>query len=218
MSIAAPDEKRPWALAGVAASLVLLLAAGLVFLDLPGEQLLSRGGRDAPSVTGAALPQARWEIKTHPAGVMKKVTKAQGERIARQRPQVAAVVKRVYDAMFLRPGRLQESLRRNFTAAAATALRRSGATVAEPGIVTTKKRSARIGIQAAGGPTLAVATVSVRASLADNPLRRITHDSTLWMERRKTGWKVVAFQVDQRPVKTAKTAPAGKKDRKKKRG
>lgn len=214
MSIAAPDQKRPWALLGAAAGIIFLLALALVFLDLPGKRLLSSGGPNTAKPAGAAaLPQARWELKAHPAGVMTKVTKAQSERIARQRPQVISLVKKVYDGMFIRPGRLETTLRRNFTPAAAKALRRSGAAIAEPGIVITKKRSARIGIQAAGGPTFAIASVSVRASLADEPLRRVAHKSTLWMERRETGWKVVAFHLDQRPLGRTNGGSSAKKKR-----
>ncbi len=214
MSIAAPDQKRPWALLGAAAALIFLLALALVFLDLPGERLLLSGGPNPAKRAGAAaLPQARWELKAHPSGVMNKVTKAQRERIARQRPQVISLVKKVYDAMFIRPRLLRTTLRRHFTPAAAKALRRSGAAVTEPHIVLTKKRSARIGIQAAGGPTLAIASVSVRASLADEPRRRVAHNSTLWMERRDTGWKVVAFHLDQRPVGRTNADRAAKKKR-----
>lgn len=217
MSIAAPDQKRSWLMVAVAVGTLFLLVTGLVFLDLPGERLLSPGGDETlASETAQALPQAPWKIKAHPAGVLGKVTKAQAARIQRQRPQVVSLVKRVYDALLVHPGRLGSTLEKTFTPAAATALRRSGAAVARAGVVTTKKRSAQIGIQAAGGPTLAVASVSVRALLADDLSRRLGHHSTLWMERGKKGWKVVAFQVDQRPLRAG--ADSKKKSNKGKRG
>ena len=201
MSIAAPSVKRPWALVGIAAAILVVLVAALVLTDLPGERLLSPGARDNGSISAdRELPQAAWRVKTHPAGVMDKVTKAQAARIQRQRPQVAALVRDVYDAVLLHPGRLRATLAENFTPAAASALRRSGVVVSEPGVVSTTKRRAKIGIQAAGGPTLAIATVRLEASHAARPDRPIAHDATLWMERGKKGWKVVAFHVNQRPV------------------
>ena len=230
MSIAAPSIKRPWAVAGVAAAILLALAVGLVFMDLPGERLLSPGADgEAPFRQGNDLPQAPWQIKTHPAGVVDKVSKAQAARIKQQRPQVTALVKRVYDALLLHPGRLRSSLAENFTPAAAAALRRSGTVVPEEGLVSTTKRKAEIGIQAAGGPTLAIATVSLEATLAQRPERVVEHEATLWMERAKNGWQVVAFEVEQGPQRAAETKPDKKRakggnndkpqaSRKKKRG
>ena len=204
MSIAAPSVKRPWALVGVATAILVVLVAALVLTDLPGERLLSPGAQNDPSILPSRdLPQAAWRIKTHPAGVMNKVTKAQAARIQRQRPQVAALVRDVYDAVLLHPGRLRATLAANFTPAAASALRRSGVAVSEAGVVSTTRRKATIGIQAAGGPTLAIATVRLEASHAARPDRPIAHDATLWMERGKKGWKVVAFNVTQRPVPAA---------------
>lgn len=228
MSIAAPSIKRPWALVGAAAGILLALVAALVLMDLPGERLLSPGADDqSPTSQSSDLPQAPWRIKTHPAGVMDKVTKAQAARIQRQRPQVASLVKKVYDAMLLHPGRLRSTLANHFTPAAAAALRRSGAAAPQAGVVTTTKRRAEIGIQAAGGPTLAIGTVSLEASHADRPDRPIAHEATLWMERGKHGWKVVAFNVDQKPLSetggpgdkaTPKNRPAKKPANGKKRG
>lgn len=219
MSIAAPSIKRPWALVAAAAAILLALVAALVFMDLPGERLLSPGADEAAPAGTRALPQAPWEIRTHPAGVVEKVTKAQAARIRRQRPQVTSLVKRVYDALLLHPGRLRSALAENFTPAAAAALRRSGAVVPEAGLVSTAKRKAEIGIQASGGPTLAVAAVSLEATFANDPKRTVDHHATLWMERGKDGWQVVAFEVDQGPKQAAGDAQDSKRSpRKKKRG
>ena len=213
MSIAAPSIKRPWAVAGVAAAIVLALALALVFMDLPGERLLSPGADGEATRQNNDLPQAPWRIRTHPAGVVDKVSKAQAARIKQQRPQVTALVKRVYDALLLHPGRLRSSLAENFTPAAAAALRRSGAAVSEAGLVSTAKRKAEIGIQAAGGPTVAIATVSLEASFAERPERVVEHQATLWMERGKNGWQVVAFEVDQGPQQATEAKPDKKKSK-----
>lgn len=199
MSIAAPSIKRPWALVGLASAILLALIAGLVFMDLPGERLLSPGVGEETSTQSQGLPQATWRIKTHPAGVVDKVTKAQAARIKQQSPQVGSLVKKVYDAILLHPGRLPSALAENFTPAAAAALRRSGVVAPEAGVISTTKRRAQIGIQAAGGPTLAIATVSLEATFAERPERAWDHRATLWMQRGKSGWQVVAFEVDQRP-------------------
>lgn len=227
MSIAAPSIKRSWAVAGLAAAVLFALVAALVFMDLPGERLLSPGAGDSTTEQDRDLPQAPWQIKTHPAGVVDKVSKAQAARIKQQRPQVTSLVKKLYDALLLHPGRLRSALSENFTPAAAAALRRSGAVVPEAGVVSTAERRADIGIQAAGGPTLAIATISLEATFADRPERVIDHEATLWMERGKDGWQVVAFEVEQGPEPTpdaTKPGPNGKDGkarrapRKKKRG
>ena len=198
MSLVAPVQRRPWI--AVAAGLTLLIAVvtTLVLVDLPGRHILS-GRDDAPAVQ-EAVPQAPWTIKAYPAGVTAKVTKAQEKVLAKRRPEVIALVKRVYDSLFLHPGRLDGTLEENFTQAAATALKRSGAGVAEAGAAATTLRTARIGLQASGGARLAIASVTVRAARPDADAAPLRHKATLWMQRANGGWKVVAFDVDQGPI------------------
>lgn len=198
MSLAAPSSKRPWLLVGAGCAFLLLVTA-LLLSDLPDRYLLSSGGSgEETRVTSEGVPQARWKIKTHPAGVLGGVTKAESAQIKRHRPKVVGLVKDVYDALFVDPARLEATLQSSFNADAARALRRSGAAV---GLLSTTSRSADIGIQASGRPSFAIATVSLKAVPADRTSRVLAHRSTLWMERSKRGWKVVAFDLQQGPEK-----------------
>ena len=215
MSLVAPIQRKPWI--AIAAALTLLIALGttLVLIDFPGKQLLSGGGEGAATVPEAAVPQAPWTIKAYPAGVTEKVTAAQAKVLEKRRPEVIALVKRVYDGLFVHPGRLAATLEENFTPAAAAALRRAGAGVEEPGAAATTLRTAEIGVQADGGARLAVASVTVRAARSDAEADPLRHKATLWMERRDGGWQVIAFDVDQGPLGDAVKKDSEKKGKRK---
>lgn len=202
MSIVVPEQKRSWLLAGAAVALVLAVGTTIVLVDLPGEQLLSRGGSSA-GVTPVVpdLPQAPWEISIHASGLSGKMPPAQRKALDRQRPEVRSLVMRVYDSLFVHPNRLADTLKENFSGPAAAALQRANAGATEAGQASTTLRKADIGIQAFGGGRMAVASVTIRATAedADGP---VLHRSALWMERATDGWKVVAFDVRQGPVPT----------------
>jgi len=203
LSLAAPSSRRPWlALVGVCA--LVALVAGVLLTDLPGKRLLSSGGLTGGSESemAEAVPQARWKIA--PAKAMSHATKAQSERIRRQRPRVTALVKSVYDAMFVNPDRLGATLDRSFRTEAARALRRSGAAVQTSGLLRATSRRAEIGIHSAGRPMFAIASVSLKAEPVDGSSEPLAHSSTLWMERSKNGWKVIAFQLKQGPAAASK--------------
>lgn len=200
MSLVAPIQRKPWIAIAAGLTLLIVLATTLLLIDFPGKHVLSGGGEEGGVVPEAAVPQAPWSIKAYPAGVTDKVTKDQAKVLEKRRPEVIALVKRVYDALFVHPGRLAGTLDENFSADAAAALRRSSAAISEPGTVATTFRSAQIGVQAGGGSRLAVASVTVRAARSDPEAAPLRHKATLWMERRNGGWKVIAFDVDQGPV------------------
>lgn len=209
MSLVAPIQRRPWI--ALAAGLTALIAIGttLLLIDFPGKHVLSGRGDAGDAVPEASVPQAPWTIKAYPAGVTDKVTNAQAKILEERRPEVIALIKRVYDALFVHPGRLAGTLDENFSADAAAALRRSSAGVSETGAVATTLRTAEIGVQAGGGARLAVASVTVRAARPDPQAAPLRHKATLWMERRNGSWKVIAFDVDQGPL----TGENDKKDR-----
>ena len=203
-SIVAPDQKRPWILIAAAIILVLAVAVTIAAIDLPGERLISRG-EPAPQVA-PALPQAAWKMNVKPSGVDGKLSPAAKKAVGRQGPQVRALVKRVYDSLFVRPKTLPVTLKQSFTGPAAVAFKRAGAGVSEAGRASTTLRRASIGIQAEGART-AVAAVTVRAVGDTAGATPVLHRSTLWLERAESGWKVVAFNVQQA---LAPTAPATK--------
>lgn len=198
-SIVVPDQKKPWILIGAAIALVFVVATTIALVDLPGERLLT--GRDGARSEDAALPdlpQATWEMSVHASGVQGRLSGAERKALEEQRPRLRALVKRVYDSLFLHPNRLAGTLKENFSGPAADALRRAGAGAAQPGRVATTLRRASIGIQATGGARMAVASVTVRA-LAEGSDVPVVHRSALWLERVRGDWKVVAFDVRQSP-------------------
>ncbi len=201
MSLVVPEQTKVWLLTGVAAAAALIVTILVLGTNPPGKPAASANDPEVTSVTAEAPPpQAKWKITTHVSGVPDEVTKAQARTVARQRPALVALVKDVYDAVFLHRDRLPEELKQNFTAAAARAFRRSGAGAARAGVASTSYRSAEIGIGATDGARLAVATVSIRAG-ADKPdASRFLHRSTLWLKRSAADWRVVAFTIDQAPL------------------
>ena len=206
----APDQKRSWILIAAAVAVVLAVATTIALVDLPGEQLLSRRGTEPGKAAVAELPQATWEMSVHASGVDGKLTGAQKKAVERHRPELRSLVKRVYDSLFIHPGRLPDTLKENFSEPAALALKRAGAGAAEPGRVATTLRRASIGIEATGDARMAVASVTVRAT-ADGVNDPVLHRSALWLERARGGWKVIAFDVRQGPA--PEPAPAPKKGR-----
>ncbi|MDP9069637.1 MAG: hypothetical protein M3N53_15035 [Actinomycetota bacterium] len=198
MSVVAPDEDRVWVVAGVSIAAVLLVGLLLLGGGDRAEPVVSHDAPGAPRTEKLVPPpQARWKITTHSAGVVEPVTKAQQRAVARQRPALSALVRRVYDALFVHPGRSRAVLRDTFTRRAAGAFRRSGAGVATAGVASTTLRRADIGIAPTDGARLAVATVAVRAQADEPGATRFLHRSTLWLERSQRLWKVIAFSIDQ---------------------
>ncbi|CAN5602778.1 hypothetical protein BH24ACT26_BH24ACT26_15640 [soil metagenome] len=197
-------------IAGVGIGLAVLLP--LVALGL----LL--GGRDEPSAQatkptvsrpGAARPapppieQAPWRIDSSRAGAVAHMTKADRRRLGAQRPRVGALVRDLYDVLLLRPEDRAGAIRRHFARPAARSfmkLRRLGVPEAAARVKTLRRR-ASIAIDAPGARR-AVASVSVSAAGKVSPRWfRMTHEATLWLERAKGDWRVIAFDVEQRPVR-----------------
>jgi hypothetical protein len=190
-------------LAAVSAVAVVALAVGLWASCSDQGRSRYPTAREGPTEAAVPpIPQARWRVTTFPAGKLAGLTPKDRRRIREQKPRLAGLVRSVYDVLFLRPQDERDALRARFARSAArsfASLRRVGAppTVAR---VKTLLREARIGIQAPGARR-AVALVNVRArGLAGQREWRVSHTSTLWLERARGGWRVIAFDVDQHPL------------------
>jgi hypothetical protein len=195
-----PDQTRTWIVIVAAIVVVLAVATTIALVDLPGERILTGGqGLRPGEAVLPDLPQATWEMSVHASGVDGKLTAPEKKALEGQRPELQALVKRVYDSLFIHPNRLADTLKENFAEPAAVALRRAGAGATEPGRVATTLRRATIGIEATGGARMAVASVTVRA-VGDNSADPVVHRSALWLERARGDWKVVAFDLRQGPA------------------
>lgn len=202
-----PDTtSRPTAAIVAAVAVVTIVSGVAIALFLSG-----RGDRDvAPvprptAVSGAEAPprikQAPWRIGKFPAGSVAAMTRTDRRRLRAQRPKVAALIRSLYDAMFLEPHSLKETIKGRFTRPAARSLAASRR-VGLPGDATaveTLARTARIGIEATGARR---AVASVRVSAVGSVGRRrfhVVHRSTLWLVRSRARWEVIAYQVEQGP-------------------
>ena len=203
MSLTAQNERRisPTIWFGLVVALVAAILVSVIVL---------REGREAPSRPGAtssdgrstlpSIRQAKWSIRSEVIG--RPLPKKRRDNAMRQRARIAAGIKQAYEGLFLDPARLRRSLRGVATPAAARHLIREGAGVPVRATrVKTLARKARIWIQP-GSLRRAVAKVVVRArATMGGKTRRVRHVATLWLERRGSKWRVVAYDFNERPVR-----------------
>ena len=203
MSLTAQNERRisPTIWFGLVVALVAAILVSVIVL---------REGREAPSRPGAtssdgrstlpSIRQAKWSIRSEVIGP--RLPKKRRDNLMRHRARIAAGIKQAYEGLFLDPARLRRSLRGVATTTAARHLIREGAGVPVRATrVKTLARKARIWIQP-GRLRRAAAKVVVRArATMGGKTRRVRHHATLWLERRGSKWRVVAYDFNERPVR-----------------
>lgn len=179
---------------------VALAAVGIAFAFLAG----GLAPPDAPSPGADSRPaevkQPPWRMTVHPAGLTRPHRRVL-KRFRHARPALVAAIKDVYDTLFLRPEDRAAVLESRFTERAARALKRTRAGLPKGATgVRIATRRARVGIQV---PGLSRAAASVRVGLTAQANKRIrlAHRATLWLERRRGGWRVIGFDIDQGRVK-----------------
>ncbi len=158
---------------------------------------------DGHTATQPEIKQARWKTKVSIAPGHKRLSKKQKNKIRTRGKDVELVIRDLYDTLFLSPDRSKKAITSRFIPSAATALLRQK----KPGVpvgaeeVKTLRRTASIGIEAAT-TRLAAAEVLVKAKgrLSDKTFT-VTHRATLWLEKSKGRWKVIAFEVNQGPAR-----------------
>ncbi|MGH2754444.1 MAG: hypothetical protein ACRDLB_08410 [Actinomycetota bacterium] len=201
MSTMIPTERRTWL--PLAAGMSLLLAGIWGMLVLPRRDIpSSRRPTDAISITDPSIPQARWEARVFPAGVLGDVSKSEKALVKRARPKVVTTVREIYDALLLAPGRLNDLRGNALTPEAAAALARSGLAVPKGmNDIRTTKRVANIGIEVETARRAAArVSVSYRGMLNDKPVK-IAQRATLWLEDDGKHWLVIAFNGEQGRVR-----------------
>ena len=193
-------------LAASGALLALLALVAVVSLTgAPATERRRDPPRTTPTPTAAAqspIPQAPWRVTSAPADVSARVTKAQRREVDRQARRISWVLKQVYGALFLRPEARRDVLRDHLVARAASALHRSGAGFpSKAQRVRMVLRRARISVDPTS-PRRAVGAVTLRVrGLVEGEVARVSHAATLWLQRSEGRWKVIAFELDQEPVK-----------------
>jgi hypothetical protein len=184
-------------LAATALGGAVALASLGVACDRPGEEV------EGPIsiATAPEIKQARWSFDVRPSAVLaKRLRKRDRKRLMKQRGPLKRTVKDVYDALFLDPGAARGIIARRFVGNASRAFLRTNAGVGPSAThVKTLKRTAAIGIDANSGRR-AAARVFIRArALVDAKKVKVSHRSTLWLERVRGRWVAIGFQVKQEP-------------------
>lgn len=194
MSLAAPRPARSWLPVIIAMTIGAFVGAGAsVLTNLPTFETGSSG--EAPPAA-SRLPQAAWVVSFAPL----KGEALKGSAAEDELEDVGIVLQDVYDALWLDRSRLSQVIGARFAPSAASAMRTSTAGAPEGGQISIQSRRARIGIQIGGGRR-AIAVVKVKA-LAHNDVSTVElkQRSTMWLEKKAGGWRVIAFDINQKRV------------------
>lgn len=204
MDLLTPQEDENWTalLAAVVAAFVLAGAIGFT-LKTDNEQAkrprVARSGRAKSDEPG--IRQVRWKLIAFASQVPGKPTQKQKKAVRRVTPQAKRTVRHFYDALTVDRRALRGISRRLMSPPARRALR--GKPVVPFGMrrVKTVKRRARIAIDPRTHDT-AAAQVSLTLKADRGKKRvRLVHTGTLWLDRGKNGWRIIAFDFSQRERK-----------------
>ncbi|MDQ3987133.1 MAG: hypothetical protein M3280_11640 [Actinomycetota bacterium] len=209
---------RSWVPWVVGVPIVVALAVAVVLLL---ENVDLGGGGDAG---GGRLDQPGWRITAYSVG-SRFLEDADRKLSSKVRSDLVNLIKRVHNTMFLAPRRIPKMTRQYFLSEAAKALGKSKVGVPRAARqVKMVSRRARIGVDAAGESRAAALVNIVARGRANGKRFKSATEARLWLERNSGEWKVIAFQVDQHPVKLKKKDrggggdKAGDKDKKRERG
>lgn len=182
----------------IALVLVLGASAWAVVSQATSDDLTAPGDSSA----APASDQAKWKVDYTSARRYGKLSKAQQARYAAQREKATVLVQDLYDGIFLEPARLPGIVKGSFTTDASRSFEAKGLGFPNGAQeVKTTKRTVNLALDATTASTaIGRVTVAAKANL-DNKVVRVEHESTLWMERNENGWRVIAFDVRQNPVK-----------------
>ncbi|MFN2389876.1 MAG: hypothetical protein ABR575_09785 [Actinomycetota bacterium] len=200
---AAPDKRWPTpivavvALAMAALGVLGYVGAGFVAERVRvGEPPTVRDGRMLPGPAAQGL-EARWKIDSYAAGG--KVPRAERAAFRGHRARLADVIRDVYSTSLVGPPeRLRTLVAERFSPRARAAFARARLGIPAGVGIERIAGAARIGLDAAGARrAAALVTVTVRATGDEAPFT-VRQRSTLWLERDRHGWRVMAFDIDQR--------------------
>lgn len=213
-------DKRIWLPASVATLAVLGIGLALLLSSedrtgrtRPAEPRPTTAERPAVSPPPRGVEQAAWKVSFSRAGTSGKLSPRAVTRLRAQRPRLTRAVRAAADAMFLGGEAPAASY---FRGPARGALRRSSAGAPEGAKkVRTLRRTASVTIQATTARRAAAAVTVIARGVVGERDFKVRHRSQLWLERTKKGWKVIAFDIDQRPMPltTNRQKPAQEKDK-----
>jgi hypothetical protein len=198
-------DRRIWlpalaALLGLGVALAVLLPSSDSAGHAPASEARPTPNESPPAEPRPrTIPQADWRVSVSRAGTKERLSRRAVTRLRAQRPRLVNVVRSLSDAMFLGGDRPASYY---FSGPARTAFRDSGAGAPEGAKnMRTLRRTARIAIQSTTAKRAAAAVTVIARGVVDKRDFKLRHDSQLWLERTKKGWKVIAFDIDQRPMR-----------------
>jgi hypothetical protein len=207
MSTSARTDQRRYSPAVVVTAVLACLAlAGLALflagLDDASPQATAERPRPTPVTSAPEVEHASWRVRGGATGSFGGLTKAQTRRVRAQTPHIGTLVKNVFDTLFLDPARARRVVGKAFTRPAARSWAKLR--VGPPPATTALRivsRGAKITVDAPSARR-AVAIVRLRVRGQTETRRfHLAHDARLWLERLPGRWRVVAYDVDQRPVR-----------------
>ena len=191
------SKKRAWVpwVVGLPIIAAIALAVGFLIADLGGGGG-SPGSANDPTLRGE---QAAWQISTYVIGgrYVQGAPKTAPQAVERE---LSDVITQIHDALFLRPSRLDAVTKKFFSSAAAKVFAKTKIGIPKNADeVQTTHRLARIGIDAAGTNRAAALVQIAAKGKAGSQRFRSSAESKLFLEKTDSGWKVIGYEVDQRP-------------------
>lgn len=200
----------------------LLMALLLVLGALQWAHLGGGGSRaEAPerpagTVGAPRIEQARWKVHAAPAGTLSKPSKRAMKQFRAQRRPLGQTVRDIYNTTFLVPESAGDTVKQSFSKTASTAFNRLKLGLPRGAeAVVIKRRTARLAIDVAGARRATVRVHVIARGLVKEDRFGLEHTATLYLTRSSKEWRVVAFEVDQRPFRGAhhhKGQPEQRKD------
>lgn len=205
----ADPNKRVWlyVLVGV---LVVALVAGGILLFVGDE----KKKRDFGPNLGAGIKQASWRVRVRTVGGPALPKKIRNQKLkGKEAKRLETLVRSIYNAIYLQPGRLDHVSKRFMSAEVAKAVKRSGPQIpAKADRIKTMRRLAKVGVDPAGiARAVAFVHVVAKGEKGKEKFKTQSRDR-LWLERNKGKWKIIAFDVNMEalPLGPRKDKTGGK--------
>ena len=188
-------------LVGIAVAILALVGAATIALLNEDAAPARRGETQEKAEARPVLKQAGWHVDRRIVGP--RGNKAKHAVFRLQAAASADVVKQFYDALLVHPDDFEPFAKEHVSPEAAAALKRSKiATGAVLERVQTLRQAAHVSLQAPSASRAAVNVAVKLRALAGEKHVHLRHLATLWLERDHGRWQVIAFEAEQRRIRT----------------
>ena len=205
MDLLTPQENENWTALLAAVVAAFLIATGIAFVaDMDfsddDEGVAKRDKRVNPRVEpdDPEIVQAPWKMVAFPAVTPGKPTQKQKRAVRKAAPGVKHTVQDLYDALTVSRSKFEDVSRMLMPKPARNALRGRSLVPFTLERVKTIKREARIAIDRTRRSSASAKVALTFKADRGNKRILVVHRGTLWLERGKKRWRVIAFDLDQR--------------------